>query len=226
MKRVVDIVGATLGLITTAPVLIAATLGIRLSSAGPVLYTSPRIGRDGRPFTILKLRTMHANTCGTGSAITAHRDPRVFPFGAWLRVTKIDELPQLLNVLRGDMSIVGPRPEDPRIVCDHYGPLGAETLTVRPGLTSPGSLYGCTDGARLVSATDPEGSYLRDVLPRKLALDVAYVRTVSLGTDLALIVRTIWVIATPSPGGRWSRGRQAAAATAGEREPVDIGGRL
>jgi lipopolysaccharide/colanic/teichoic acid biosynthesis glycosyltransferase len=202
MKRFADIVAATVGLIAAAPVLMAATLGIRLSSAGPVFYTSPRIGRGGRPFTIFKLRTMHVDTCGTGSAITAYEDPRVFPFGAWLRRTKIDELPQLVNVLRGDMSIVGPRPEDPRIVCDHYGPLGAETLTVRPGLTSPGTLYGCTDGARLVSAADPEGSYLRDVLPRKLALDVAYVRTASLGTDVALIARTIRAIAEDVTRGR------------------------
>ena len=218
LKRAIDMVAAAAGLIAMAPLLVVAAIGIRLSSAGPVLYRSQRIGCRGRTFTILKLRSMHANSCSTGSAITAHRDPRVFPLGAWLRRLKIDELPQLVNVLRGDMSLVGPRPEDPRIVAEQYGALGMETLAVRPGLTSPGTLYACMEGESLIDAADPEGSYVRKVLPRKLRLDAAYVRTASPRVDLALLVRTMWMIATRLVQTPHARHRQDAARLRRERE--------
>src|ERR671923_1545938 len=122
-KRLIDIVLAGVGLALAAPVLALAALGIRLSSPGPVFYRARRAGRAGSCFTMYKLRTMHQRRPGQASRITGQDDPRVFPLGALLRRTKIDELPQLFNVLRGDMSIVGPRPEDPAIVARHYTPL-------------------------------------------------------------------------------------------------------
>ncbi|HEY6156406.1 MAG TPA: sugar transferase [Gemmatimonadales bacterium] len=194
-KRLLDIVLAALGLALVAPVLALAALGIRLSSPGPVLYRARRVGRTGTCFTMYKLRTMHQRQPRQASRITGQDDPRVFPLGALLRRTKLDELPQLFNVLRGDMSIVGPRPEDPDIVARHYTPLLRETLAVRPGLASPGSLYHYTHGDALLAGGDPESAYVERLLPLKVTLDVVYVRNASLQTDVRIIGRTLATIA-------------------------------
>ena len=206
VKRLLDVVLSSIALVIALPLLALAGAGIRAASPGPVLYRSRRVGRERRPFLMYKLRTMHvASRAGgeAGSAITAPGDARVFRFGRWLRRAKIDELPQLFNVLRGDMSIIGPRPEDPRLVAAHYAPAHLETLVVRPGLASPGSLYSCTHGNALLSAERPEGSYAERLLPVKLALDLVYVRRASLPYDLALMARTAWVIAA-TLAGRWA----------------------
>ncbi len=197
VKRLLDIVLAALGLVLVAPVLALAALGIRLASpgGGPVFYRARRVGRAGACFTMYKLRTMHQRFPGRTSRITGQNDPRVFPLGALLRRTKIDELPQLFNVLRGDMSIVGPRPEDPDIVERHYTPLLRETLAVRPGLASPGSLYHYTHGDALLAGGDPETAYIVRLLPLKVALDVVYVRQASLPLDVRIIGRTLSTIA-------------------------------
>jgi len=129
------------------------------------------------------------------SVITADQDPRVFPFGAWLRRAKVDELPQLVNILRGDMSIVGPRPEHPDIVSRHYRPEHRELLDVRPGLTSPGTLYDYAHGDAIVGRSDPERGYVERLLPLRLALDLVYVRRASLAYDAALVARTVRMIA-------------------------------
>jgi lipopolysaccharide/colanic/teichoic acid biosynthesis glycosyltransferase len=206
-RRALDLVLSLLALVAAAPVLLAAAAAIRLASPGPVLYRAARVGRGRRPFTMYKLRTMHVARRGApakiaASAITAPDDPRVFPVGALLRRTKIDELPQLLNILRGDMAIVGPRPEDPRLVADHYGPLGLATLEVRPGLTSPGSVwyYGSAEGT--LAEDDPERHYVESVLPLKLALDLVYVQRSSWHYDLALIGRTVRLLAEIALGRR------------------------
>ena len=194
-RRLADVLLAAAGLLVTAPLLAVAAVGIRLASPGPVLYRAQRVARGGRLFTMYKLRTMHTEASSDrGPVITAPRDARVFPFGAWLRRSKIDELPQLWNVLRGDMSIVGPRPEDPRIVREHFRPLHFETLHVRPGLASPGSIYNYTHGEALLAGGDPEARYVERLLPFKLALDVVYVRRRSLGYDASIIGRTCVVI--------------------------------
>jgi len=193
-KRLLDIVLAALGLALVAPVLALAALAIRLANPGSVLYRARRVGRAGAPFTMYKLRTMHQGRPGRASRITGQDDPRVFPLGALLRRTKIDELPQLFNVLRGDMSIVGPRPEDPDIVERHYTPLLRETLAVQPGLASPGSLYHYTHGDALLASGDPETAYVERLLPLKVALDVVYVRHASLRTDVRIIGRTLSTI--------------------------------
>ena len=202
VKRLCDLGLASIGLVLGAPLLAAAAAGIRLSSPGPLLYRAPRIGRAGRPFTMYKLRTMLVGDTGATSAITGRNDPRVFRFGAWLRRAKIDELPQLFNVLRGDMSLVGPRPEDPRIVAEHFTPRHFETLVVRPGLASPGSIYNYTHGERLLTGADPERDYVEQLLPFKLALEVVYVRRASLRYDVAIIGRALATIAAVLLGRR------------------------
>ena len=194
-----------MALIVLAPLMALAALGVRLSSPGPVFYRAVRAGREGRPFVMFKLRTMHHRRRSDDSVITAERDPRVFPFGAWLRRAKLDELPQIFNVLRGEMAIVGPRPEDPTIVDRYYTPAQWETLKVAPGLTSPGALYSTTHGEQRLSPVDPERDYVQRVLPTKLALDRVYVRHASVGYDLALIFRTITVVASRALGRRLFR---------------------
>jgi lipopolysaccharide/colanic/teichoic acid biosynthesis glycosyltransferase len=193
-KRLLDIACAALGLVLAAPVLALAALAIRLSSPGPVLFRSPRVGRGGRPFAMYKLRTMRVDHGGLTSPITRARDPRVFPAGALLRRTKLDELPQLVNVLTGDMSIVGPRPEDPTIVAAHYTDEQRLTLEVRPGLTSPGTLYYEIHALPELDAEDAETRYVTRIMPRKLAMDLAYTRRATLVSDLAVIARTAAVV--------------------------------
>jgi lipopolysaccharide/colanic/teichoic acid biosynthesis glycosyltransferase len=199
VKRLFDILVATFGLVLAIPVIAFGAIGIRLTSPGPVFYPAVRIGQLGREFKMYKLRSMHVAT-GQCSAITADHDPRVFAFGRLLRALKIDELPQLWNVLIGQMSIVGPRPEDPKIVADHYTQIDQATLMVKPGLTSPGSIYNYTHGETMIDSTDPERSYVDHLLPVKLSLEQAYLRDASLLYDVRLILRTVWVLACKAVG--------------------------
>lgn len=191
--RLVDRLLALVGLIGTAPVSLVAALGIKLSDPGPVLYRAARSGLGGVPFTMYKFRTMKVVSPGQeGARITGARDTRVFPWGRLLRRLKIDELPQLMNVVTGDMAIVGPRPEDPSIVGRDYAPWMHETLTVLPGLTSPGTLGYYADESELPQVAElAERVYLDRLLPRKLAIDVLYVRRRSARYDAELIVRTL-----------------------------------
>ncbi|GAA4379601.1 sugar transferase [Nocardioides caricicola] len=175
-------------LAVSAPALAAGALAVRLSSPGPVIYRASRAGRDATDFTMYKLRTMHL---GEGGPITGGRDPRIFPAGVWLRRLKVDELPQLWNVLRGEMKFFGPRPEDPAIVRDHYAPWMHETLTVPPGIVGPGSLGYFLEESEL--AQDPEAAftqYVDELLPRKLARDLVYLRAPSRRYRLQLLART------------------------------------
>lgn len=190
-KRLFDVIAAALGLVVAAPVLLLAAVGIRWSSPGPILYHARLVGRSGRPFTMYKLRTMHLHRRAANGIITAQHDQRVFPFGRLLRRLKIDELPQLVNVVRGDMAIVGPRPQHPDIVRRYYTPAQRETLRVRPGLASPGSLYDSVRGEMIVGNEDPERAYVERLLPLVLALDLVYLRRASLGYDVAIIGRTM-----------------------------------
>jgi lipopolysaccharide/colanic/teichoic acid biosynthesis glycosyltransferase len=201
VRRLSDILLAGAALLGLAPLFLLAGAGIRLSSPGPVFYRARRAGLNGRPFTMLKFRTMHVGGAGD-SRITSSRDARVFRVGHWLRATKIDELPQLISVVKGDMSIVGPRPEDLHIVEAHYTPAQRVTLSVNPGLASPGSLYNYTHGELFLDAPDPERAYAERLLPIKLALDTVYVRRRSMVYDLRLIARTIWIIIARTSGRR------------------------
>jgi lipopolysaccharide/colanic/teichoic acid biosynthesis glycosyltransferase len=203
-KRLFDVACAAAALIVTAPLLAIAAIGIKLSDreGGPVLYRARRVGYLGRPFTMYKFRTMRSNGTGRGARITGADDARITKFGRLLRATKIDELPQLFNVLRGDMAIVGPRPEDPAIVQQHYSSADLETLGVRPGLASPGSLYQFTAGDKLLAGGDPEARYVEKLLKTKLALDRVYIRHASMRRDFAIIGRTLWAIGATVAGKR------------------------
>ena len=193
-KRLFDIVLSFCGLVLLSPLLVAVAVGIKLGTPGPMLYLARRVGLKGGEFVMHKFRTMRHCPENRGSAITASSDMRVSRFGALLRKLKIDELPQLWDVFVGDMSIVGPRPEDPEIVANYYTPSQRESLSVRPGLASPGSIFSYTHCHRFLSDDDPEGSYRRRLLPIKLALEIVYVRNRSFGYDLRIILRTCSVI--------------------------------
>lgn len=166
--------------------------GILYADGRPIFFTSERVGRRGHIFRMHKFRTMH--TVPGGARITSARDARIFGFGSFLRKTKLDELPQLWDVLRGKMSIVGPRPEDILIVNSHYRREWLETLEVRPGLTSPGSLYYYSLVEQSISDADPETHYLSEILPAKIELDLDYVRHGSLVNDLSVCFRTFLMI--------------------------------
>lgn len=188
MKRLFDIVFSASLLLAVSPLLLICAIGVRLSSPGPVLYAAQRVGKGGVPFAMFKFRTMGVNS--GGSVITGAQDARIFPFGAFLRKFKLDELPQFFNVIRGDMAIVGPRPEDPKIVRDHYADWMNETLAVRPGITSPGAVFYYACGEKLVDDTDPEQSYVDRLLPTKLAVERGYLERATFASDLWVIWRT------------------------------------
>ena len=192
-KRLFDVIASAFAMIVLSPVVVLAYFGVRLTSSGPAIYRAQRVGRGGDVFTMHKFRTMHVGS-GTGSIITGASDSRVFLVGRILRAMKIDELPQLYDVLIGKMSIVGPRPEDPRIVKKYYSPHGLRTLEVVPGLASPGSIYNYTHGHLYLNDNDPELSYASKLLPIKLALELVYVRRASLWYDVTIILKTVGTI--------------------------------
>ena len=188
-KRAFDIVAAVLGLVLLAPLFVLVAAWIKLDSPGPVFFRQERIGRGGTPFRIHKFRTMRVEAAGP--ALTVGADPRITRAGLFLRRSKIDELPQLIDVLRGDMSVVGPRPEVPRYVATYPPALRIKVLSVRPGITDPASLQFRDESALLARAADPEREYREVVLPQKLRLAADYVDTASLGGDLRLIAATL-----------------------------------
>lgn len=207
-QRVVDILLSAAGLLVLSPVILAGAIGVKLSSPGPVFYRAPRAGVGGRVFHMLKLRTMRL-AASDGPKITAPGDRRVTPIGRFLRASKIDEMPQLLNVLKGDMSIVGPRPEDPAIVRDLYGPAELETLRARPGLTSPGTIWYYEQGEDHLDAADVMRHY-EAVMRQKLGIDSRYLRTATVATDFGVVLATVAAIlkrifARPKPAGDASR---------------------
>lgn len=189
LKRVLDLLASSAGLIILSPLLLGIALVVRLSSPGPALYRARRVGRHGKEFTLYKFRSMVANADRQGPGITATGDSRVTRVGRFLRRTKLDELPQLINVLRGDMSLVGPRPEDPRYVA-LYTPEQRRILDYRPGITSMASLT-YRNEERLLAGEDWERVYVEQVLPAKLAIDLEYAQRATLWQDVALILRTM-----------------------------------
>ena len=190
-KRAFDLLLAGLGLVLLSPLLLVVAIGIKLDSSGPVFYRQERIGRHGVPFLIHKFRTMRHDPLRAGPQITVGADARITPVGAFLRRTKLDELPQLFDVLRGTMSLVGPRPEVPRYVALYPAGLRDVVLSVRPGLTDLASIEFRDEAALLARASEPEREYVEVVMPRKLALAARYVRTRTWGGDVCLIWRTL-----------------------------------
>ena len=189
MKRLLDLIAAALGLTLLSPMFIVIAIIIKRHDGGPVFYTAARIGAGGRPFRLYKFRSMVMNAAQLGPGITANGDPRITPIGRFVRRTKLDELPQLINVLIGDMSLVGPRPEDPRYV-SLYTPEQRAVLSVRPGITSAASLA-YRHEEQLLAQNDWESVYRAQVMPAKLAIDLDYLNHRNLWTDIQLIVRTV-----------------------------------
>jgi lipopolysaccharide/colanic/teichoic acid biosynthesis glycosyltransferase len=189
IKRSFDFVSAFFGLIVLSPLFLIASLIIKLTSPGPVFHRGERVGRNGKVFLLYKFRTMIANAAKRGPGITAKRDSRVTSMGRVFRRTKIDELPQLINVLKGDMSLVGPRPEDPRYVA-LYTTEQKKILNFRPGITSAASLT-YRHEEQILSGMDWETVYRINILPTKLVIDLDYLSKRTFWTDVCLIVRTI-----------------------------------
>ncbi len=189
MKRAFDFGLALGGLVMLSPLLAAAAGLVKLGSPGPAIYRGVRVGRNGQTFEILKLRTMRSGSDTQGPAVTVATDARITPVGRFLRRTKFDEVPQLLNVLRGEMSLVGPRPEHPDFV-KLYSDDQRRVLSVRPGLTSPAALAYIRE-EEMLAGSDPVDQYVSTIMPQKLALDLDYVGTATFVGDLKIIGRTL-----------------------------------
>lgn len=193
-KRVFDLVVASLSLLLLAPLLLLLALVIKCDSPGPVLFRQERVGQYGKVFRIHKFRTMAVDAPQRGLALTIGDDPRITRSGAWLRRTRLDELPQLIDVVLGRMSLVGPRPEVPRYVQHYPAALRARALAVRPGITDPSSLAFLDEAGQLAAAADPEREYIDHILPAKLQAAADYAERASLWTDLQVIGRTVRVL--------------------------------
>lgn len=193
-KRCFDLLLAGLGLVMLSPLLLVLALWIKVDSPGPVFFRQERVGRGGVPFRIHKLRTMTHTPAAGGPEITVGADRRVTRAGRVLRHYKLDELVQLIDVLKGDMSLVGPRPEVPRYVALYPAALRDKVLSVRPGITDPASIEYRDEAGVLAAAADPEAEYVNVVMPAKLRLAAQYVEQASLATDLRLIGRTLRIV--------------------------------
>lgn len=198
-KRLFDMCLAALGLVLLAPLLLAVALWVVWDSPGPALFRQQRVGRAGKPFRIFKFRTMHPRAEAAGPAITIGADARITRAGHWLRRTKIDELPQLCNVLLGQMSFVGPRPEVPHYVALYPDDVRDLVLSVRPGITDRASIEFRDESTLLGQSSDPERTYVEQILPIKLRYAAEYARSHTLWTDLQIIARTAAVLWRNSP---------------------------
>jgi len=188
IRRALDVTVAALGLALLWPVLAVVAVAVALSSPGPVLHRARRVGRDGQSFTLFKFRTMVRDAAASGPGVTAGGDARITKVGRVLRRTKLDELPQLVNVLLGDMSLVGPRPEDERYV-ELYTPEQRRILDVRPGITSPASITYRDEEAVLRGADDLEAAY-RELMAEKIRIDLDYLDRRTVASDLGVLWRT------------------------------------
>ena len=190
LKRVFDLACSIVGLLLLAPIYFLLAILIKLTSTGPVFYRGQRVGRLGRPFRIYKFRSMVTNAEQLGGPSTSDFDPRITTVGRFMRKCKLDELPQLLNVLMGDMSLVGPRPEVQKYV-DMYTPEELVLLELRPGITDWASIWNSDEGAVLAISDDPDKAYEELIRPTKLQLQLAYARCHSLWIDIKIISITL-----------------------------------
>jgi lipopolysaccharide/colanic/teichoic acid biosynthesis glycosyltransferase len=200
LKRTFDLLCAGVCLVLLAPLLLGIALWIKLDSLGPVFFRQERVGRGGALFRIHKFRTMRVDVSNAGPQITVAADPRITRAGQFLRRAKLDELPQLIDVLAGTMSLVGPRPEVPRYVAMYPAELRDKVLSVRPGITDPASIEYRDENALLARAVDPERAYIEEVMPAKLVCAARYVDRMSVLNDMRLIgatLRSLWL--------RWHR---------------------
>lgn len=205
LKRAFDVIVSLLVILIALPLWLAVAMAIKLDSPGPVFHRTQRIGKDDHPFTLYKFRTMVPDAPNRGPGITRDNDPRLTRVGRTLRKLKIDEMPQLINVLKGQMSIVGPRPEDPRYVA-HYTPEQRRVLSVRPGMASPAFIKYRHEEELLAAAGDDwERVYLTRILPDKLQMDLEYIEQQSFLFDLAVLAQAALSLFRPPTReiGRW-----------------------
>lgn len=195
MKRLFDIVASSLGLIVLSPLFVVLAVWIKADSEGPVFYRQTRVGRNNKDFRLFKFRSMRPGSDRAGLITVGGRDPRVTRSGYYIRKYKLDEFPQLINVLKGDMSLVGPRPEVRKYV-DMYTVEQRRVLSVRPGITSLASIRYRNENDILAASEDPDRTYIEQVMPDKLAIDLEYVEHAGLLTDIKLIFTTFREIIT------------------------------
>jgi lipopolysaccharide/colanic/teichoic acid biosynthesis glycosyltransferase len=190
LKRATDIIISAIGVVVLSPLLFLIAVSVALTSKGGVFYLQTRVGKNGRDFNLLKFRTMRPKS-DKGSLLTiGARDPRITPVGYFLRKYKLDELPQLFNVLGGSMSLVGPRPEVRKYV-DLYTQEQRRVLTVKPGITDYASIEYFAESELLAASPDPERTYIEEVMPAKLALNTKYIGEAGFGTDMRILFHTV-----------------------------------
>lgn len=201
IKRAFDVIVATILFVAFLPVGLVVALVLRLTGEGQVIFSQRRPGRNGKSFALLKFATMRRDAAGSKIPLTGAGDPRVLPVGRWLRKTKLDELPQLLNVLKGDMSLVGPRPLPPEVFTSYPPTVQERLLEVRPGVTGLGSIA-FRDEERIFarSRRSTAECYREEIAPRKGRLEMWYIENWSLGLDLKLLLLTVVALLAP-----WSR---------------------
>jgi lipopolysaccharide/colanic/teichoic acid biosynthesis glycosyltransferase len=192
-KRLFDKIFSCLGVCTLAPLFLFVAILIKFEDRSPVFYRGVRVGQYGRPFRVFKFRTMGVDAENRGASSTSDDDPRITRIGKWLRKYKLDELPQLINVLRGEMSFVGPRPEVKKFT-DLFTEEERAILTVRPGITDWASIWNPDEGGLLQGSLDPDQDYLEKIRPEKIRLQLKYVRERSFLTDLKIIFQTLQVL--------------------------------
>lgn len=192
-KRALDIAASLVGLVLLSPLLSLLAAAIKLDSSGPVIYKGVRVGRGGRPFPMWKFRSMVTGAALLGPSSTADDDTRVTRLGRFMRRFKLDELPQLVNVLRGEMSLVGPRPQVQWAV-DLYSDEERTLLSIRPGITDPASIRFSNEGEILRGSTDPDGDYMRLIHPEKMRLNLEYIHRRSMLLDMKLVLQTVGLV--------------------------------
>jgi len=193
LKRIFDIIVSLIGLIILAPIFAIISIIIKLDSAGPVFFKQVRVGKDGKEFKIFKFRTMVDDAEKQGMQLTVGKDSRITRIGQFIRKTKLDELPQLINVFIGDMSFVGPRPEVPKYVA-MYDEVQINILRVRPGITDYASIEYRDESTLLAQSDNPEETYINEIMPAKFALNAKYLDDISIMQDVKIIFRTIYKV--------------------------------
>lgn len=193
VKRTFDLGFAMIALLLLSPLFFLGSLLAKLQSKGPVFYKAKRVGKDETLFEMYKFRTMVVNADTLGGSLTTYRDTRITPIGRFLRWTKLDELPNLINVIKGEMSLIGPRPEAPNYV-KYYTEIQKQVLQVKPGMTGPSQLANRDEEQKLKGQQDAEHYYITELMPKKLALDLHYVATQSITSDIGWLLKTFWVV--------------------------------
>jgi len=193
VKRTFDLGFAMIAFLLLSPLFLLGSLLAKLQSKGPVFYKAKRVGKDETLFEMYKFRTMVVNADTLGGSLTTYRDTRITPIGRFLRWTKLDELPNLINVIKGEMSLIGPRPEASTYV-KYYTEIQKQVLQVKPGMTGPSQLANRDEEEKLKGQQDAEHYYITELMPKKLALDLHYVATQSIASDIGWLLKTFWVV--------------------------------